>query len=341
MNLGDIESVRGGLTLPLLAGDEPFGLSEAEYFTPDDWAWLFLSMNRDYAKAFEAQAAIGAAGNDALQAFCEDALNASVIPDRDGSCRSRFGLAAWINPSLERLPRLRQEGSWFFPLMSPVPENHLRTEVSDVPFAPPARPPNPANPYLQAVEVPLGYLPTRTVPQSSIHSSVVDSWGVTRIAVDCSVPPEGHARRRSRHLAPDASDPVPAQICRVRDGERPWRPVVEGAFRHPESVFAGALRYLLRGGLLTPSEITAATADQRQEVDPLEAFINDKLKKSAGEEIPLKELFELYLSWKKENPTYQNMTKPEIGRRLEEKGYIKNVRGNLPYFQGLTVESLD
>ena len=54
MNLGDIESVRGGLTLPLLAGDEPFGLSEAEYFTPDDWAWLFLSMNRDYAKAFEA-----------------------------------------------------------------------------------------------------------------------------------------------------------------------------------------------------------------------------------------------------------------------------------------------
>lgn len=103
----------------------------------------------------------------------------------------------------------------------------------------------------------------------------------------------------------------------------------------------GAQRYLLRGGLLTPSEITAATAEQRQEVDPLEAFINDKLKKSAGEEIPLKELFELYLSWKKENPTYQNMTKPEIGRRLEEKGYIKNVRGNLPYFQGLTVESLD
>jgi len=40
-----------------LAGDEPFGLSEAEYFTPDDWAWLFLSMNRDYAKAFEAQGA--------------------------------------------------------------------------------------------------------------------------------------------------------------------------------------------------------------------------------------------------------------------------------------------
>ncbi|HQU80316.1 MAG TPA: hypothetical protein PLU47_12730 [Azonexus sp.] len=94
MNLGDIESVRGGLTLPLLAGDEPFGLSETEYFTPDDWAWLFLSMNCDYAKAFEAQAAIGAAGNDALQAFCEDALSVDVIPDRDSSCRSRFGVDA-------------------------------------------------------------------------------------------------------------------------------------------------------------------------------------------------------------------------------------------------------
>ena len=103
----------------------------------------------------------------------------------------------------------------------------------------------------------------------------------------------------------------------------------------------GAQRYLLRGSLLTPKEVAAATTGQRQEVDPLEAFINDRLKKSAGDEIPLKELFDLYLSWKKENPTYQNMTKPEIGRRLEEKGYIKNVRGNLPYFQGLTVERLD
>lgn len=193
MNLGDIESVRGGLTLPLLAGDEPFGLSEAEYFTPDDWAWLFLSMNRDYAKAFEAQAAIGAAGNDALQAFCEDALNADVIPDRDGSCRSRFGLAAWVSPSLERLPRLRNNGSWFFPVMSPIPENHLRTEVSDVPFIPPTRPQHPANPYLQAIESPFGYLPTRTVPRST-HASVEISWQLTWVAVDCSVPPEGQLR---------------------------------------------------------------------------------------------------------------------------------------------------
>ena len=193
MNLGDIESVRGGLALPLLAGDEPFGLSETEYFTPDDWAWLFLSMNRDYAKAFEAQAAIGAAGNDALQAFCEDALNADVIPDRDGSCRSRFGLAAWVSPSLERLPRLRNNGSWFFPLMSPIPENHLRTEVSDVPFIPPTRPQHPANPYLQAIESPFGYLPTRTVPRST-HASVEASWQLTWVAVDCSVPPEGQLR---------------------------------------------------------------------------------------------------------------------------------------------------
>lgn len=194
MNLGDIESVRGGLTLPLLAGEEPFGLSESENFTPDDWAWLFLSMNPDYAKAFEAQAALDMVGIEALQAFCEDSLNADVIPDRDGSCRSRFGLAAWISPSRERLPRLRHEGSWFFPLMSPVPENHLRMEVSDVAFVSRPRSPHPANPYLQAVETPFSYLPTQTVPRSSIHSSVLDSWESAWIAVDCSVPPEGQLR---------------------------------------------------------------------------------------------------------------------------------------------------
>ena len=189
----DIESIRGGLTLPLLAGDEPFGLSETENFTPDDWAWLFLSMNPDYAKAFEAQAALGMAGIDALQAFCADSLNADVIPDRDGSCRSRFGLAAWISPSRERLPRLRHEGSWFFPLMSPVPESHLRREVSGASFIPPAGPQNPPNPYLQAVETPFGYLPTRTIPRNS-HASVEASWQLTWIAVDCSVPPEGQLR---------------------------------------------------------------------------------------------------------------------------------------------------
>lgn len=189
----DIESIRGGLTLPLLAGDEPFGLSETENFTPDDWAWLFLSMNPDYAKAFEAQAALGMAGIDALQAFCADSLNADVIPDRDGSCRSRFGLAAWISPSRERLPRLRHEGSWFFPLMSPVPESHLRREVSGASFIPLAGPQNSPTPYLQAIETPFGYVPTRTVPRST-HSSVEASWQLTWVAVDCSVPPDGQLR---------------------------------------------------------------------------------------------------------------------------------------------------
>lgn len=190
----DIESIREALTLPLLAGDEPFGLAETENFGPDEWAWLFLSMNQDYAKAFEKHANSGLGDNAALQAFCEDSLNANVIPDHDGTCRSRFGLAAWINPSLERLPRLRNDGSWFFPLMSPVPENHLRKEVSDVPFVPPPRPPNPSSPYLQSVETPFGYLATRTVPRSSTHSSAIDSWELAWVAIDCSVPPEGQIR---------------------------------------------------------------------------------------------------------------------------------------------------
>lgn len=43
----DIESIRESLSLPLLPGDEPFGLSETERLDPEDWAWLFLRMNGD------------------------------------------------------------------------------------------------------------------------------------------------------------------------------------------------------------------------------------------------------------------------------------------------------
>ena len=194
MSPEDIESVRGGLTLPLLAGDEPFGLSDTENFGPDDWAWLFLSLNQDYRSEFAKHASSGTKINDGLQALCEDSPSTNVIPDHDGTCRSRFGLAAWISPSLERLPRLRNDGSWFFPLMSPVPENHLRKEVSGVPFLPPPRPPNPSSPYLQSAETPFGYLPTRTVPRSSPQSSAIDSWELAWVAVDCSIPPEGQIR---------------------------------------------------------------------------------------------------------------------------------------------------
>ena len=191
----DVRNIREALTLPLLEGDEPFKLSETENFSPDDWAWLFLSMNSDYAVDFERHALLWQTNqcdpDAAINAFCEDGVNVDVIPDRDGTCRARFGLAAWVSPTLERLPRLRNGGSWFFPLMCPVAENHQRNEVSDAPFVPPPGPANPVSPYLRDVETPFCYLPTNTIPRSSSHLSGKDSWELTWVAVDCSIPPDG------------------------------------------------------------------------------------------------------------------------------------------------------
>lgn len=202
-----LHSVAEGLTLSLLEGVEPFGLAEKENFGPDDWAWLFLSMNEDYAKEFEEQASKRKPGVDALQPFCVHDITGDVIPDEDGQCRSRFGLAAWINPSLERLPPLvnESESSWFFPLMSPVLEYCQRPAVSNGHlrhFSPSNKwfkyPNLVTGPkkisYLEAVEAALGYLPTRTAPRFTSSGLDVGSWELAWAAIDCSIPPDGQLR---------------------------------------------------------------------------------------------------------------------------------------------------
>ena len=116
-------------TLFALEGDE-------EAFGPEDWAWLFLRCNQEYVEAFYAQREKVLAKetptvpNSTLSFFLADTDNPDIIFDEDGSCRQRFGLAAWLNSDLKRLPALEDGGHWFFPLMSPVSENYERKKVS-------------------------------------------------------------------------------------------------------------------------------------------------------------------------------------------------------------------
>jgi len=44
------------LSLPLSQGPQPFSLvGDEAKFTPEDWAWLFLSMNSEYQDAYVAR----------------------------------------------------------------------------------------------------------------------------------------------------------------------------------------------------------------------------------------------------------------------------------------------
>lgn len=206
MSPEDIESIRESLSLPLLPGDEPFGLSETERLGPEDWAWLFLRMNCDYVEGFK-RASSAANENDTLQQFCQGTLDSDTIPDRDGSCRSRFGLAAWLNPDLKRLPKLCCEGSWFFPLIQPILENYKDTaEGENELIAPNRRQYLPTPQFLKIREGIFGYLPPSNRPyfppdpprrpsENSFYESpapnINAAWETVYVAVDCSVPVDG------------------------------------------------------------------------------------------------------------------------------------------------------
>lgn len=244
----NIESIRESLSLPLLPGDEPFGLSETERLDPEDWAWLFLRMNGDYIDGFKR--ALAAANEEKvevevniLQELCQGALDNDIILDRDGTCRSRFGLAAWLNPDLKRLPKLYCEGSWFFPLIQPILENYENTEREENEFIAQNRRLNsPIPQFLKIREGVFGYLPPSNRPyfppdppsRPSEHSfydspapNINVAWETAYVAVDCSVPLDGQmlalkwlAETNRKHLQgfryKTHKNPISPEIVNVR-----------------------------------------------------------------------------------------------------------------------------
>ncbi len=124
------KNIRAALSLTLDEGVQPFALVGDEVtFTPEDWAWQFLSMDPEYRDAYALQVAEFA--ESALATEVNNPSRYEIKKDIDGSCASRFGLAAWLNPSATRLPKLlHARDSWFFPLVRPVAEDYRRNEVS-------------------------------------------------------------------------------------------------------------------------------------------------------------------------------------------------------------------
>ncbi|WP_186150771.1 phage/plasmid primase, P4 family [Burkholderia gladioli] len=97
----------------------------------------------------------------------------------------------------------------------------------------------------------------------------------------------------------------------------------------------GAADYL-RGGLRIPAKITTMNQQQRHQLDPIEIFLEEMMIRSPDAETSLKIIYSGYEAWKKSNPRFHAMTKQELGKALEAKGFEKIKRGNLPHFVGFS-----
>lgn len=185
----DLATYREALTLPLHPAASPFSLSEDERsFGPEDWAWLFLSLDQRYRRAYEERA------DDTDTDISPNLLNPQISglkSDKSGECASRFGLPVWVPPSTLTLPPLAVDGdSWFFPLKRPVTES------------PPSKHPKSGEAkgytYIAANEDLFGYRPPIHIP-SNIYAfknpkrraQDISTWSNVWVAVDCSIPPAG------------------------------------------------------------------------------------------------------------------------------------------------------
>jgi hypothetical protein len=185
-----------GLLLPLGSDAMPFALNDHETkFGPEDWAWLFLSMNEKYVEAFGEH--VKKCDVDKCEPYFrgdfEDEVNDKVWLDHDGNCAEQFGIAAWLRPSIETLPKLRsKDDSWFFPLKRLILEDYRRSEVSEKKYVR-------SGPtysrhldkylHLVANETTFGYRRPLNTPTGEQRAD--EMLGITWVAVDCSIPPEG------------------------------------------------------------------------------------------------------------------------------------------------------
>jgi len=185
----DLDTYREVLTLPIHAGASPFSLNEDEQnFGPEDWAWLFLSLNQDYRDAYEQRA------YDTDTDISSKLLKPQfpgLKSDIGGECANRFGLPVWVPPLTLTLPPLAVNGdSWFFPLKRPITENR--------PLKHPQSRAAREYTYIPANEDLFGYRPPLHVPLYSYASrnlksrtQDISTWSNVWAAIDCSIPPAG------------------------------------------------------------------------------------------------------------------------------------------------------
>lgn len=193
MRSDDIE-----LSLEIAKGVAPFELVEREHLLkPDDWAWQFLRLSPEYRAAY-AEASCKQREDPTSRVMAgpwphEQVAERQVFVD-ERICHKRFGLSTWLSPEHLRLPQLKKDQSWYWPLKAVVHWSEFITgaEVSDGTFGPSTPRPKPK--------------PPKQHPQTPTGIRVADRKpAAVWFAVDCSVPPDAQIRS-IRHKAKDYAD---------------------------------------------------------------------------------------------------------------------------------------
>lgn len=233
MNENERQNIAKELTLQLSESEKPFALKgKEENFGPDDWAWLFLRMNKEYKIAYAEQKG-DIEKSQRLTRYLDDPSSQDIKADLDGSCAGRFGLSAWLNPEQKSLPALSYGGSWFFPLKRLVSEGPYPTKASDKPHFRSGRPFSNvwnARPRLFADESPFGYRILAKVEYPLVCIDIKRNWILA--AIDCGIPPDGQisalatlAKITRIHLTDHGrviyDDRQPSKFVEVRDRGMP------------------------------------------------------------------------------------------------------------------------
>jgi putative DNA primase/helicase len=87
-------------------------------------------------------------------------------------------------------------------------------------------------------------------------------------------------------------------------------------------------------GLAEPPAVLAATEAYREEMDPLNDFMEERCVKGDGREAAAGELYSAYATWAEANGRGQ-MSSKSFALRLEEKGFKRDRRTHGRYFLGL------
>jgi len=110
-----------------------------------------------------------------------------------------------------------------------------------------------------------------------------------------------------------------------------------------EAERAGILRWTVEGclawqreGLAAPKTVSEATADYRDEMDTVAAFIDECCTPDPGAQTATKQLYDQYAKWC-QRQSEEPMGKAELGARLSEKGFTPGRTKGGRFWRGLSV----
>lgn len=132
---------------------------------------------------------------------------------------------------------------------------------------------------------------------------------------------------------------VPWEVTIPEDERRPMNEILAEF----EAERAGILNWLIAGldlymreGLITPDAITVATADYREAMDPIGAFITDCVVREEGRSVTARDLYHAFDDWCDAN-SVRPWQETAFGRAMPAKGFEKD-KGRVRRYPGIYVD---